>query len=190
MAFSAGTRLGVFQISGPIGAGAMGEVYRATDTSLGRDVAIKVLPAAFTGDSDRISRFRREAELLAALNHANIAHIYSVAPMPDTGGAESESLSLIMELVEGETLEQRLVAGPLSIEDALSTAVQIAAALEAAHSKGIVHRDLKPANVMLAQNGVAKVLDFGLAAETPIEGMDPRLPSNITRTGTIQGTPG
>lgn len=190
MALSAGTRLGAYQISGQIGAGGMGEVYRARDTSLGRDVAIKVLPASFTSDSDRISRFHREAELLASLNHANIAHIYSVEPVPDSGAVESGLISLIMELVEGETLEQRLSAGPLSIEDALSIAVQIAAALEAAHSKGIVHRDLKPANVMLAHNDVVKVLDFGLAKETSIDATDPRVPSNLTRTGMIQGTPG
>jgi serine/threonine protein kinase len=127
----------------------MGQVYRATDTRLGRNVAIKVLAPSFAGDSERIACFRREAVLLAALNHANIAHIYDIETIPGGGAAESESLYLIMELVEGETLEQRLTDGPLAIDDALSAAVQIAAALEAAHAKGIVHLDLKPANVML-----------------------------------------
>jgi hypothetical protein len=190
MTLPPGTRIGAFEISDQIGAGGMGEVYRATDTRLGRAVAIKLLPASFTSDSDRISRFQREAELLAALNHANIAQIYGVEPLSGSGDAGSGAMSLIMELIEGETLEQRLREGPLSIEDALSTAVQVAAALEAAHSSGIVHRDLKPANVMLAHNDVVKLLDFGLAAETSIDAADPRVPSNLTQTGMIQGTPG
>src|ERR1700731_894705 len=128
-----GTRLGSYEILAPIGAGGMGEVYRARDTKLDRDVAIKMLPAAFAQDPERLARFEREAKVLASLNHPNIAQIYGV-----------EERALIMELVEGETLR-----GPLPVETALNYARQIADALEAAHEKGITHRDLKPANIMI-----------------------------------------
>src|SRR6202049_3768915 len=151
------TRLGQYEITGAIGAGGMGEVYQAHDTTLGRDVAIKVLPDAFAHDPDRLSRFQREAKMLAALNHANIATIYGLEQSNGT-------TYLVMELVSGETLQQRLARkGRLPIEDALGICRQIAEALEAAHEKGIVHRDLKPANVKVTPEGKVKVLDFGLA---------------------------
>src|ERR1700693_4861604 len=141
MPLSAGTKLGTHKVLAPIGAGGMGEVYQAHDTKLGRDVAIKMLPEAFAHDPDRLSRFQREAKMLAALNHPNIATIY--------GLEQSNATSyLVMELVSGETLQQRLAReGWLPIEDALGVCRQIAEALEAAHEKGIIHRDLKPANV-------------------------------------------
>src|SRR5580658_9219875 len=142
-----GTRLGPYEILAPIGAGGMGAVYRARDTKLGRDVAVKVLPPALAADPVRLARFQREAQVLAALNHPNIAAIYGV-----------EDRALVMELVAGETLR-----GPVPVETALSYARQIAEALEAAHEKGIIHRDLKPANVIVTPEGVVKVLDFGLA---------------------------
>ncbi len=178
MPLSAGTRLGPYEIIAPIGAGGMGEVYRAKDTELDREVAIKVLPDALARDPERLARFKREAKVLASLNHPHIGHIYGV-----------ESQALVMELVEGETLK-----GPLPIETALNCARQIAEALEAAHEKGIVHRDLKPANIMVTPAGLVKVLDFGLAmaaqepsatgdpAESPTETLSP------TRAGVILGT--
>src|SRR5713226_3779623 len=150
MPLSAGTKLGPYEILGPIGAGGMGEVYRARDTKLDRDVAIKILPDLLAQDPERLTRFEREAKVLASLNHPNIAQIYGI-----------EERALVMELVEGETLR-----GPLPIETALHYARQIADALEAAHDKGVTHRDLKPANVMITPAGVIKVLDFGLAAVT------------------------
>src|ERR1700686_3433924 len=145
---SVGTKLGSYEILAPIGAGGMGEVYKAHDTKLDRDVAIKVLPAALAQDPERLARFEREAKGLAGLNHPNIAQIYGL-----------EQRALVMELVPGETLK-----GPLPLETALNYAKQIAEALEAAHEKGIIHRDLKPANIMITPAGVVKVLDFGLAA--------------------------
>src|SRR5215467_5106557 len=142
-----GTKLGSYKITALIGKGGMGEVYRATDTKLKREVALKVLPEVFACDPGRMNRFQREAEVLASLNHPNIAHIYGV-----------EDFALAMELAEGETL-----AGPLPIETALNYAKQIAEALEYAHERGVVHRDLKPANVKITPEGVVKLLDFGLA---------------------------
>ena len=152
-----GRRFGVYLVGERIGSGGMGEVYRARDTRLGRDVAIKVLPAAFADDPDRLARFEREARLLAALNHPNIGAIYGVE--------ESDGVrALVLELVEGETLAERLARGPLPIaRGAARIARQIADALEAAHDKGIVHRDLKPGNIKITPDGVVKVLDFGLA---------------------------
>src|SRR6266566_6841103 len=137
-----------YRISGKLGQGGMGTVYRATDTKLGREVAIKVLPRSFAEDADRMARFNREAKVLASLNHPNIAQIYGI-----------EERALVMELVSGETLQR-----PLPLETALNYATQIAEALEAAHEKGIVHRDLKPANIMVTPEGIVKLLDFGLAA--------------------------
>src|ERR1700683_3499955 len=148
MALTAGTRLGPYEILAPIGAGGMGEVYRARDTKLKREVALKVLPDSFARDPERMARFQREAEVLASLNHPNIAQIYGI-----------EDRALVMELVEGENLR-----GPLPVETALNYARQIADALEAAHERGITHRDLKPANIMITPAGVVKVLDFGLAS--------------------------
>src|SRR5512132_4354478 len=151
-----GTRLGVYEVVAPIGAGGMGEVLKARDTKLGRDVAIKVLPAALTNDPERLARFQREAQVLAALNHPNIAAIYH---LEEADGAPA----IVMELVEGETLADRIARGPISLDEALPIAKQIAEALQAAHEQGIVHRDLKPANIKVRPDGAVKVLDFGLA---------------------------
>src|SRR5215813_11713341 len=156
MALSAGTRLGSYEIAGLLGAGGMGEVYRATDTNLGRQVAIKVLPEAFAQDPERVARFEREAKTLASLNHPNIAGIYGLEKSQGT-------YALVMELVEGEDLSQRIARGPIPINEALPIAKQIAEALEAAHEQGIIHRDLKPANIKIKADGTIKVLDFGLA---------------------------
>src|SRR5579864_5376858 len=187
MALSTGTRLGPYEIRAAIGAGGMGEVYRATDTKLRRDVALKVLPAAFVRDSDRMARFSREAQMLAALNHPNIASIYGVE--------ESDGVrALVMELVEGPTLADRIAQGPIPVEEALRTARQIAEALEYAHEKGVMHRDLKPANVKVTPEGVVKVLDFGLAKavsdDPPVSdpSMSPTLTIGGTQTGVILGT--
>ena len=179
---SAGARLGHYQIVAMLGRGGMGVVYRARDTQLGREVAIKVLPDSLARDPDRLARFNREAKLLASLNHPNIGHIYGV-----------ESQALVMELVEGETIASLIRSGPLPVETALNYARQIAEALEAAHEKGIIHRDLKPANIMVTPAGVVKVLDFGLAkAEEPVAASDPAesptaMPSP-THSGFILGT--
>ena len=187
MAILPGRRLGPYEILSAIGAGGMGEVYRARDTKLGRDVAIKVLPANFVNDPERLSRFQREARMLAALNHANIATIYGLEQSGDV-------TSLVMELVPGETLADRVKAGPLPIEEALKIAVQIAEALEAAHEKQIIHRDLKPANVKVTPEGKVKVLDFGLAkafaGDTSTEdiGNSPTLSQAATMQGVILGT--
>src|SRR5499427_3164989 len=156
MVLAAGTRLGPYEITAPIGAGGMGEVYRATDTNLKRQVAIKVLPEAMAGDAERVARFQREAEVLATLNHPNIAHLYGLEKSDGT-------LALVMELVEGPTLADRIAQGPIPLDEALPIAKQIAEALEAAHEQGIIHRDLKPANVKVRDDGTVKVLDFGLA---------------------------
>jgi len=156
MGLSAGSRLGAYEILSAIGAGGMGEVYRARDTKLGRDVALKILPDAFAADPDRLARFQREAQLLAALNHPNIAAIYGLEESDTTR-------ALVLELVDGPTLADRIAQGPVPLDEALPAARQIAEALEAAHEQGIVHRDLKPANVKVTHEGRVKVLDFGLA---------------------------
>jgi serine/threonine-protein kinase len=158
-------RLGVYHLQERIGAGGMGEVYRARDTKLGRDVAIKILPRAFTSDPERLVRFQREARVLAALNHPNIATIYGIEDddVSEPGEAEHSVRGLVMELVEGETLAERIARGPIAIGEALTIARQIADALDTAHEKGIVHRDVKPANVQITPDGMVKVLDFGLA---------------------------
>jgi eukaryotic-like serine/threonine-protein kinase len=149
---NAGTRIGPYEITGALGAGGMGEVYRARDTRLDRDVAIKILPAAFAADADRLMRFTREAKTLASLNHPHIAQIYGI-----------EHDALVMELVDGEDLSRRIARGPLPVGEALAIARQIAEALEAAHEQGVIHRDLKPANIKVRDDGTVKVLDFGLA---------------------------
>src|SRR5258708_1107368 len=176
MSLTPGSRIGPYEVLSAIGAGGMGEVYRARDTKLNRDVAIKVLPAAMAQDAERMARFQREAQVLAALNHPNIAQIYGM-----------ESNSLIMEFVPGENLH-----GPLGIEEALAIAKQIADALEAAHEKGIVHRDLKPANIKVTPDGKVKVLDFGLAKAVEESSTDiansPTLSIAATRAGMILGT--
>src|SRR5690349_3658019 len=156
MTLTPGSRLGPYEITAKLGEGGMGEVYRATDSRLKREVAIKVLPAAFTADAERLARFEREAQVLAQLHHPNIASIFGLEE--STNGR-----ALVMELVEGPTLAERLAQGPIPLEESIEIASQIADALEAAHEKGIVHRDLKPANVKLAPGGAVKVLDFGLA---------------------------
>ena len=156
MSITVGTRVDSYEIVAKLGAGGMGEVYRARDTKLGRDVALKILPEAFAGDPDRLARFEREARALAALNHPNIAHVYDSG----TSGATSY---LVMELVAGDDLSALIARGPVPVADALSIATQIVDALEAAHDAGIVHRDLKPANIKVRPDGTVKVLDFGLA---------------------------
>ena len=156
MNLSPGTRLGSYEVLGPLGAGGMGEVYRARDTRLDREVALKVLPESFALDAERLARFEREAKTLASLNHPHIAQVHG---FEEAGGIRV----LAMELVEGDDLSQRIARGPLAVDEALPIARQIAEALEAAHLAGIVHRDLKPANIKVRPDGTVKVLDFGLA---------------------------
>jgi serine/threonine protein kinase len=166
VSLSPGTRIGLFEVVALIGIGGMGEVYRARDTRLNRDVALKVLPEAFALDPERRSRFEREAQLLAALTHANIATIHGID--------ESDGhITLVMELVEGPTLADRLHAGALPLDAVLPIATQLCEGIEYAHERGIIHRDLKPANIKVTLDGVAKILDFGLAkavegAEAPL----------------------
>jgi serine/threonine-protein kinase len=184
MALDRGTRVGDYQIISAMGAGGMGEVYRAHDTRLKRDVALKVLPVSVAADPGRVARFEREAELLAALDHPNIASIYSVEQV-------EHSLALVMELVEGEDLSERIARGPIPADEALPIARQIADALEAAHDRGIIHRDLKPANIKLRPDGTVKVLDFGLAKESQPEAVtnSPTITSPaMTAAGVILGT--
>ena len=179
------TQLGSYEILSPLGKGGMGEVWRAQDTKLGREVAIKALPEEFANDADRLARFEREAKLLASLNHPNIATIHGLEE--DNG-----TRFLVLELVEGETIAEFLKAGPLPVESALNVARQIAEALEAAHEKGVIHRDLKPGNIMITPDGKVKVLDFGLAkavaGETPRPDLSTRAVLD-TKEGIIQGTP-
>jgi serine/threonine-protein kinase len=185
MPLPAGTRIGPYEIVAKLGAGGMGEVYRAHDAKLNRDVAIKVLPDLFATDPERLARLTREAQTLAALNHANIAHIYGV-----------EGHALVMELVEGEDLAEHIARGPIPLAEALPMARQIANALEAAHDQGIIHRDLKPANIKVKPDGTVKVLDFGLAkALTEDSGLrtqdasnSPTLTARATQMGMIIGT--
>jgi serine/threonine-protein kinase len=191
LALTTGTRLGPYEITAPLGVGGMGEVYRATDTNLKRQVAIKVLPASVGADGERLARFQREAEILAALNHPNIAHIH---------GLEKSAgiVALVMELVEGPTLSDRIARGALPIEEALLIAKQIAQALEAAHEQGIIHRDLKPANIKVREDGTVKVLDFGLAKAMDVGTgragtgdeltQSPTLSLHATQAGMILGT--
>jgi len=196
-----GRRLGAYQILAPIGAGGMGEVYRARDTRLGRDVAIKILPRAFTADAGRLARFDREARVLASLNHPHIAAIYGIEEAPAEGGAHGSSepvRALILELVEGQTLAERITRGGpkgLPLNEALDIARQIADALEVAHEKAIVHRDLKPPNIKITPQGVVKVLDFGLAKLEAGEATGdvtaaPTITIDDTREGLIVGTAG
>lgn len=172
MALTAGTRFGSYEILSLIGKGGMGEVYRARDTKLGREVAIKALPEEFAQDRERLARFRREAQVIAALNHPNIAAIYELEEFEGKP-------CLVLELVEGESVAARLKRGPLPVDEALQVAKQIADALEAAHDKGIVHRDLKPANIKIAPEGKVKVLDFGLAKVVKPG------PVDLTRSGSV-----
>ena len=183
MTLPVGSTLSSYKILGPLGAGAMGEVYRARDTKLEREVAIKVLPEAFAEDEERLRRFEREAKTLASLNHPNVAHIHSVDQIEDT-------CFLVLELVPGETLEERLKRGPLPLDEAVDVCRQIAEGLEAAHDAGVIHRDLKPANVRITPEGRVKLLDFGLAKPAP----DARVGSSTdsvltTEAGRLIGTP-
>src|SRR5213080_4090865 len=156
MTLAAGTKLGPYEILAPLGTGGMGEVYRARDTKLGRDVALKVLPEAFAKECERMARFQREAQMLASLNHPTIASIYG---LEESNGVRA----LVMELVEGPTLAERIGGQAMPLDEALPIAEQIAEGLEYAHEKGVIHRDLKPANVKLTADGNVRILDFGLA---------------------------
>src|SRR5437870_969834 len=183
-----GTKIAHYKITAHLGTGGMGEVYQAIDSKLGRRVAIKLLPAAFASDAERLSRFRREAHLLASLNHPNIAHIYG---LEESG----ETRCIVMELVEGETLQARIKRGPIPLDESLKIAKQIAEALEAAHEKGVIHRDLKPGNVMLTSEGKVKVLDFGLAKAYDATQSNPNFSNSptlasmaATNAGIILGT--
>jgi serine/threonine protein kinase/Tol biopolymer transport system component len=211
MPLSAGTQLGPYEIIGPLGVGGMGEVYRARDSKLGREVALKVLPAAFSADADRMARFRREAQVLASLNHPNIAAVYgledgtlqddkpSAVHLDPNSSSRAPVVSgtppaLVMELVEGPTLAERLRQRRIELEDSLPIARQIAEALEAAHDRGIIHRDLKPANIKIRPDGVVKILDFGLAkavqgdpASSDLQN-SPTISHMTTMAGTILGT--
>jgi len=189
MVLATGSRLGAYEITGVIGAGGMGEVYRARDARLKREVALKVLHSSVAQDADRVARFQREAEVLASLNHPHIAQIYGIE---EAGG----TTTLVMELVEGEDLAERIARGPIPVEEALPIARQVADALETAHERGIVHRDLKPANIKVRPDGTVKVLDFGLAREAPPPGSPPNDLTNsptltlpaMTAAGVILGT--
>src|SRR5215213_8207548 len=192
MALPLGTRVGPFVIDAQIGAGGMGEVYRATDSRLKRQVAIKVLPPLLAGDPDRLARLQREAEVLASLNHPHIAAIYG---LEDAEGVKA----LVMELVEGDDLAERLARGPIPVDESLLIAKQIAEALEAAHERGIIHRDLKPANIEVRGDGAVKVLDFGLAklgenqaagVSGPGAAMSPTItsPAMLSAVGMVLGT--
>ncbi|MFN0096220.1 MAG: protein kinase domain-containing protein [Dehalococcoidia bacterium] len=163
VALTPGTRLGVYEVTARIGEGGMGQVFRATDTKLKRQVAIKVLPSSVATDADRLARFRREAEVLASLNHPNVAAIYGLEEHPPAGVGQAGVTALVMELIEGDDLSQRIARGAIPLDEALPIARQIAEGLEAAHERGIVHRDLKPANIKVRPDGTVKVLDFGLA---------------------------
>ena len=189
MALSPGTRLGPYEVTNQIGVGGMGEVYRATDTNLKRAVAIKVLPESVAADAERLARFQREAEVLASLNHPHIAAIYGLERSDGT-------TALVMELVEGPTLADRIAQGPIPVDETLPIAKQIAEALEAAHEQGIIHRDLKPANIKVRPDGTVKVLDFGLAKAMDPVGSAPTVtqsptitsPAMMTGVGIILGT--
>jgi len=187
VALASGTRLGPYEIVAPLGAGGMGEVYRARDARLHREVAIKVLPESVSNDPERLARFEREAHVLAALNHPRIAAIHGVE---EANGVRA----LVLELVPGETLAERIAAGPIPADEALAIARQIADALEAAHARGIVHRDLKPANVKITPDGGVKVLDFGLAKALSVDGgsadvtHSPTLTAQATQAGVVIGT--
>src|SRR6516225_2452099 len=188
MTIAVGTRLGPYEVLSALGSGGMGEVYRARDTKLDRDVAIKILPEALAADLDRIARFEREAKTLAALNQPHIAQIYG---LEESNGVRA----LVMELVDGPTLADRLAQGAVPLDEALPIAKQIAEALEAAHEQGIIHRDLKPANIKVRPDGTVKVLDFGLAkAFDPSASsgagatMSPTLSLHATQAGIILGT--
>src|SRR5436309_7370699 len=186
MSIAPGSRIGSYEVTSQLGEGGMGVVFRARDTKLLRDVALKMLPEHFADDPERLSRLQREAQLLASVNHPNIAQIYGLEQIGNTR-------CIVMELVEGKTLAEKLEKGPIPLDEALEIAKQIADALAAAHERGIVHRDLKPANIKLTPNGTVKVLDFGLAkslgnrsAETALSTMPTKIDSSVA--GAVAGT--
>src|ERR1700686_201609 len=187
MPLAAGDKLGHYEVLSLLGQGGMGEVYRARDTKLKRDVAIKVLPTVVFRDPERMARFQREAQVLASLDHPNIGHIHGIVDSEDSRG-------LVLALIEGPTLADRIEAGPIPLDEAISIAKQIIDALEYAHDRGVVHRDLKPANVKITPDGVVKVLDFGLAKVLEDEpapsslSNSPTLTLGHTRAGVILGT--
>ena len=186
MALEVGSRHGHYDVTALLGEGGMGQVWQATDTQLGREVALKILPDAFAADPDRLARFKREAQILASLNHPNIAAIHGIEEAEGTR-------ALVLELVEGPTLADRIAKGPIPLDEALPIAKQIAEALEAAHEAGVIHRDLKPANIKVREDGTVKVLDFGLAKalEPNPEGdpsQSPTLTAAATQMGVIMGT--
>ena len=187
MSIKPGTRIGSYEVTSPLGAGGMGVVYRARDLQLQRDVALKLLPDRFADNADRMARFQREAQVLAALNHPNVAQVYGLEKAVG-------SSCIVMELVDGETLAERLKRGPLSASEATDIARQIVDALEAAHERGIVHRDLKPSNIKITPGGVVKVLDFGLAkaatgvgAAVGASGVPTQISASLE--GVVMGTP-
>ena len=194
MSLKPGQSIGPHKVVRLLGEGGMGQVWQATDTQLNRDVALKILPDAFAGDPDRLARFKREAQILASLNHPNIAAIYGIEEAePSTGSRQGAVRALVLELVEGPTLADRIAQGAMPIEDALPIARQIAEALEAAHEAGVIHRDLKPANIKVREDGTVKVLDFGLAKalDPNPEGdpsQSPTLTAAATQMGVIMGT--
>src|ERR1700728_1176711 len=184
MALSVGTKLGPYEILGPIGAGGMGEVYRASDTRLGREVALKIVPGSFAQDADRLRRFEQEARAVAALNHPNILAVFDI-------GQHEGSPFLVSELLEGESLREMLDRGPLAQRKTIEYGVQIAHGLAAAHEKGIVHRDLKPENVFITKDGRIKILDFRLAKLVQVSSSNPEeltLTSSHTVAGVVMGT--
>jgi len=187
MPLSIGEKIGHYEVLSLLGQGGMGEVYRARDTKLKRDVALKVLPATLLRDPERVARFQREAEVLASLDHPNIGPIYGMVDSEDSNG-------LVLALIDGLTLAERVEAGPIALDEAVAISKQIADALEYAHDRGVIHRDLKPANVKITPEGVVKVLDFGLAKvledDPPTASMtnSPTLTMGHTRAGVILGT--
>ena len=200
MSLTPGATLGPYSVTAKIGEGGMGQVWQATDTQLNRQVALKILPGAFADDAERLARFQREAQVLASLNHPNIASIYGIEQgepsAPDGEGSGQAVRALVLELVEGPTLADRIAKGPIPVEDALPLATQIAEALEAAHEQGVIHRDLKPANIKVREDGTVKVLDFGLAKAFQPDVADPNmslsptisLTAAATQMGMIVGT--
>ncbi|HQX82012.1 MAG TPA: serine/threonine-protein kinase, partial [Vicinamibacterales bacterium] len=191
MPLDTGRRLGPYEILAAIGAGGMGEVYRARDTRLGRDVAIKVLPPAFVMDADRRARFDREAQTVAALSHPHIVAVFDTGVDVSSGGGQDQ-LYVVMELLEGETLRERLENGALPLRKAIEYGVQVARGLAAAHDKGLVHRDLKPENIFILADGHVKILDFGLAravSDTSGSGVSETVAA-LTDPGQVMGTMG